>query len=189
MQRTRESVRPRSGHRSWPSPMLHFEGTCAAPVEAVYDVLADLQSHLDWAGERQLQTTRLLSMHAPEGPAKVGTEFFTTGSDGKVARWSDRSVVTEATRPEAFEFVTEGRREGKPGSRPWNITAVNRYELATRDEGSEVTFTQELTRLEGAPWLFTAPGIRRLVRRISSNYMRRGFEGLLALAEERSGLR
>jgi hypothetical protein len=189
MERTRESVNPRSRQRPWPNPMLHFEGTCRAPIGAVYDVLADLQSHLDWASERQLETTRLLSMRAPEGPATVGTEFLTTGSDGKVARWSDRSVVTEATRPEVFEFVTEGRRQGKPGSRPWNITAVNRYELAASGDGSEVTFTQVLTRLEGAPWLFTAPGIRRLVRRVSSRYMRRGFEGLLALAEERSGLR
>lgn len=189
MGRTRESVTTRDRQGRWPNPMLHFESTCAAPVEAVYDVLADLQSHLDWAGERQLETTRLLSMQAQEGPATVGIEFLTTGSDGKAARWSDRSVVTEATRPEIFEFVTEGRRDGKPGSTPWHITAINRYELAEKGEVSVVTFTQELTRLEGAPWPFTAPGIKRLVRRVSSKYMRRGFDGLLALAEERSGLR
>lgn len=189
MERIEERVRPRARQRSMPSPMLRFEGITTAPAEAVYDVLADLRSHLDWAGERQGETTRLLSMRAPEGPATVGTEFLTTGSDGKVARWSDRSVVTEATRPEVFEFVTEGRREGKPSSRPWDITAINRYEIAPRDEGCAVKFTQELTRFEGAPRLFTAPGVRRLVQRMSSKYMRRGFDGLLALAEERSGRR
>ncbi|MGH2712054.1 MAG: SRPBCC family protein [Actinomycetota bacterium] len=189
MERTQEQVRPRGRGRSMPSSMLRFEGATKAPAEAVYDVLADLQSHLDWAGDRQGETTRLLTMRAPEGPATVGTEFLTTGSDGKVARWSDRSVVTEATRPEVFEFVTEGVREAKPGSRPWHITAVNRYEIATRGEGCTVTFTQELTRFEGAPWLMSAPGVRQLVKRLSSKYMRRGFDGLLALAEERSGLR
>lgn len=90
----------RDGRRTaWRNPVLRFEGSCRAPAELVYDLLADLQSHLEWAGQRQLETTRLLTLAAPPGPAGVGVEFLTTGSDGKVARWSDRSVVTEATRP------------------------------------------------------------------------------------------
>lgn len=114
-------------------------------------------------------------------------EFSTTGSDGKVARWSDRSVVTEATRPEVFEFVTEGRRQGKPGSRQWLATAVHRYVIAPEEGGSDVTYTEDLTRLDGAPWIMRAPGLSRLVFRVSAKYMRRGFDGLLALAEERAG--
>jgi hypothetical protein len=152
----------------------------------VYDLLADLSSHLEWAGRRQLETTRLLTLEAPPGPASVGTEFFTTGSDGKVARWSDRSVVTEATRPRLFEFVTEGRRQGKPGSRPWLCTAVHRYEVAGEPDGCRVTYTEDLTRLDGAPGILAVPGVSRLLFRVSARYMRRGFDGLLALAEERS---
>jgi len=171
----------------WRNPVLRFEDSCRAPSEAVYDLLADLQSHLEWAGRRQLETTRLLTLEGPPGLANVGTEFFTTGSDGKVARWSDRSVVTEATRPAVFEFVTEGRREGKPGSRPWLSTAVHRYEIASEFDGCRVTYTQELTRLVGAPSIMLVPGISRIVFRISAKYMRRGFEGLVALAEEQSG--
>lgn len=174
---------------SWRNPVLRFEASCRAPAESVYDLLADLQSHLEWAGRRQLETTRLLTLEAPPGPAGVGTEFSSTGSDGKVARWADRSVVTEATRPEVFEFVTEGRRKGKPGSRPWLSTAVHRYELAPEPIGCRVTYTEDLTRLVGAPRILFAPGISRIVFRISAKYMRRGFEALLALAEERSGLR
>lgn len=173
----------------WPDPALRFEGTTRAPAEAVYGLLADLQSHLDWAGARQLETTRLLTLEAPAGSAGVGTEFFTTGSDGKVARWSDRSVVTEATRPEVFEFVTEGRRQGKPGTEPWRFTAVNRYEIAPDAAGgSRVTFTQQVTRWDGAPKVLVIPGLMRLLFRYSSKYMRRGFDGLLAMAEERSAM-
>lgn len=174
---------------TWPNPALRFEGTSRASAEAVYDLLADLQSHLDWAGRRQLETTRLLTLEAPPGPAGAGTEFFTTGSDGKVARWTDRSVVTEATRPEVFEFVTDGRRDGKPGSRPWLSTAVHRYQIASDSGGCRVSYTEELTRLAGAPRILLAPGISRILLRISAKYMRRGFDGLLALAEERSGIR
>jgi polyketide cyclase/dehydrase/lipid transport protein len=175
----------RAGRTTWRNPVLRFEGSCRAPAEAVYELLANLESHLEWAGRRQSETTRLLTLDAPAGPAVVGTEFSTTGSDGKVARWSDRSVVTEATGPEVFEFVTEGRREGKPGSRPWLATAVHRYEIAPEPGGCRVTYTEELSRLAGAPRILFAPGISRIVFRISAKYMRRGFESLLALAEER----
>jgi hypothetical protein len=40
---------------------------------------------------------------------------------------------------------------------------------------------------EGAPWIMRTPGISRIVFRVSARYMRRGFDGLLALAEERAG--
>ena len=173
---------------SWRNPVLRFEASCQAPAESVYDLLADLRSHLEWAGRRQRETTRLLTLEAPPGPAGVGTEFMSTGSDGKIARWYDRSVVTEATRPEIFEFVTEGRREGKPGSRPWLSTAVHRYVIAPEAGGCRVTYTEDLTRLEGAPWILRAPGLSRIVFLISAKYMRRGFDALLAQAEERSGL-
>ncbi len=177
----------RDGPRTaWRNPVLRFEGSCRASAEVVYDLLADLQSHLDWAGQRQLETTRLLTLTAPPGPAGVGVEFLTTGSDGKVARWSDRSVVTEATRPEVFEFVTDGRRQGKPGRQPWLATAVHRYAIAPQAGGCHVTYTEDLTRLEGAPWILRTPGVSRIVFRVSAKYMRRGFDGLLALAEERA---
>lgn len=172
---------------AWRNPVLRFEGTSRAPAEVVYDLLADLQSHLEWAGQRQLQTTRLLTLAAPPGPAGVGVEFLSTGSDGKVARWSDRSVVTEATRPEVFEFVTDGRRQGKPGRRPWQCTAVHRYVIAPDAGGCKVTYTEDLTRLDGAPWMLRTPGLSRIVFRVSAKYMRRGFDGLLTLAEERTG--
>ncbi|HKQ02003.1 MAG TPA: hypothetical protein VJ735_16895 [Actinomycetes bacterium] len=176
----------RDGRRTaWRNPVLRFEGSCRAPAEVVYDLLADLPSHLDWAGRRQRETTRLLTLTAPPAPAGVGAEFLSTGSDGKVARWSDRSVVTEATRPAVFEFVTDGRRQGKPGRRPWLATAVHRYVIEPEAGGCRVTYTEDLTRLDGAPWIMRAPGLSRIVFRVSAKYMRRGFDGLLALAEER----
>jgi hypothetical protein len=50
-----------------------------------------------------------------------------------------------------------------------------------------VTYTEDLTRLVGAPWILRTPGVSRMVIRVSAKYMRRGFDGLLALAEERAG--
>lgn len=172
-----------------PFQALRFEGTSKAPAEAVYDLLADLPSHLEWAGAKQLETTRLLTMDAPAAPATVGTEFVTTGSDGKVARFADRSVVTEAIRPSVFEFVTDSHREGKPGSRPWHVTLVHRYQIDPEPAGCRVTYAEEITRMSGAPRAFALPGIRRLIYRISARYMRRGFDALIAMAEEQTTVR
>jgi len=178
----------RSGRRTpWRNPVLRFQGTCQAPAEVVYDLLADLDSHLDWAGQRQRESTRLLTVDAPAGPAGVGVEFRTTGSDGKAATWSDRSVITEATRPLVFEFVTEGRRRGKRG-RPWLLTATHRYVIVAEAGWCHVTYTEDLTRLDGAPAIMRAPALNRLVFWISAKFMRRGFDGLIALAEQRSGI-
>jgi hypothetical protein len=180
-----KNQRIRGGRRGW--PVIRFQQASKAPAETVYELLADLPSHLEWAGRRQSETFRPLSMEAPPGPATVGTEFRTTGADGKRATWTDRSVVTEAIPGAVFEFVTEGRREGKPGSQPIESTTVHGYQIAPRSEGCEVTYTAELTRFAGPKSvirLARAPLIGRPLWRMAGKYMRRGLENLLAMAEE-----
>jgi hypothetical protein len=60
----------------------HAEEASEATAEAVYDLLADIRSHLEWAGTRQpKEHFRHLTIEAPEGPASVGTEFSSTGAD------------------------------------------------------------------------------------------------------------
>src|SRR4029450_4678723 len=169
----RQTATPEAVERSVIKPFraYRFKGISKAPAEAVYDLLADLPSHMEGAGAKQSETTRLLTMEAPAGRATVGTEFVTTGSDGKVARFTDRSVVTEAIRPAVFEFVTESRREGKPGSRAWLLTIVHRYEIDSVPTGCNVIYTEEIVRISGAPRPFTAPGLRKRVLLIAARYM------------------
>jgi uncharacterized protein YndB with AHSA1/START domain len=172
-----------------PLPPTRFEAPCRAPAETVYDLLADLKRHLEWAGERQGETTRLLTMDCPPGPAVVGTEFRTTGADGKAAVWHDRSVVTEATRPSAFEFVTEGIRHGKPGKASMEATTVHRYEIVGTPDGCRVAYQGQVTRYAGFPAVVRWPVVGSWLLGYAAKYMRKGFDGLIALAEEGSGLR
>src|SRR5262245_6479667 len=72
-----------------------------ASPERVYDVLGDLRTHAIWGGEMQSKKTRIASIDAPAGPATVGTEFSTEGID-MGGPFTDRSVVTQASRPEVF---------------------------------------------------------------------------------------
>ena len=59
--------------------------------------------------------------------------------------------------------------------------------IAPEAGGCKVTYTEDLTRLQGAPRMLRTPGVPRIMFRVSAKYMRRGFDGLLTLAEERAG--
>ena len=166
--------------------VVRIQETSKAPAEVVYDLVADLRSHLEWAGERQPKGSfRLLEMDAPEGPATIGTEFRTKGAD-PAGRFTDSSVVTEASRAAAFEFVTEAHLERKKG-RPVDWTNVHRYEIEAEGTGCRIAYTVRIVRLSelsGSMAAFKIPGLRALALKVSSSYARRGLRNLARLAEE-----
>ena len=171
--------------------VIRLEEACGAPAEAVYDLLADVRAHLEWGGRRQTKKSfRLLSIEAPEAPASVGTEFSSTGADA-MGRFADSSVVTAASRPSLFEFVTEARLTTKKGAVvEWTI--VHRYELTPKGEGCRVSYTERIARvseLPGSLALFKVPGLRSIGLKISGSYVRKGLRNLTRLAEERAGAR
>ena len=163
---------------------VRLDGTCAAPAEAVYGLLADLEQHLEWGGRsQQKKKFRLSSMEAPPGPASVGTEFRTTGIDPG-GSFTDTSVVTEAIRPEVFEFVTEARLQPKRGEiLEW--TNVHRYEIRRDGQRCEVQYTLRVMRLSRRPW-WTKGWARGVAHKVSSSYARGGLANLLRLAEARA---
>ena len=168
--------------------VVQVEATSAAAPETVYGLLTDLHSHLVWAGERQAKKTRLLTLDAPAGPAVVGTEWRSTGSD-PMGTFSDRSVVTEATPGKAFEFVTEAHLDTrKGGSSDW--TGIERYEIEPVSGGSRIVSTSRITRMRALPGmvaLFNAPLLRELGLRVSARVSRRTARNLARVAEEREG--
>ena len=159
----------------------------AAPAEAVYDLLADPASHLIWAGERQGSSSRLLTIDAPPAPIGVGDEFSTTGAD-PMGGFADRSVVTEATRPSAFEFVTEATLTTKKGaSSVW--TNVHRYELGRTAHGCHIAYTLRVTRISDLPGLlrvFNWPVLSSIGGHAAAGLAKKGAVNLAGLAEERA---
>jgi hypothetical protein len=163
---------------STPQSGVRFTGDSAAAPQAVYDLLADLRSHLEWAGEMQSADFRLISLDAPAGAATKGTRFESTGSiPMSGSRWRDQSVVTEATRASTFEFVTEARA----GS-----TAAcyrHRYEIAASGSGSRVTYTMTQESIERPMWRLGLPVVRAMSWRFAiPMFAGRGFRNLLAAA-------
>ena len=168
--------------------VVRVEEAVAAPSGVVFDLLADIGSHLEWGGRMQKKKSfRLLSIRAPEGPASVGTEFSSSGADA-MGTFNDTSVVTEATRSSLFEFVTEARLSTRKGGVvEW--TLVHRYEIGPKDEGCSVSYTIRTVRiseLPGALRLFNAPGLRALLTGVARSNVRRGFHNLAIMAEQRA---
>ena len=161
---------------------------CRAPAEAVYDVLADLRTHMDWGGSwHPSKAQRLQSMDAPEGPATVGVEFWSIGTTS-AGSWHDRSRVSEASRPSLFEFVTNGVLRDGQGRDLMSLHATHRYELQT-NETTAVTYA-----LTARMTLRTPPGDQHprlpavIFNLVVPSVIERGTRNLMTMAEERMGL-
>lgn len=162
---------------------VRFSRECKAPAENVYDVLADLRTHLEWGGRDQTRVFRLLSLDAPETRAIAGTVFTTTGSiPGSVRRWLDRSVVTRAVPPSLFEFTTEAT--ARRDSSAMIATYHHRYELQGTDGGCRVTYTMVQAQIANPILRLRLPVMRTLAWRVGIPLMTmRGFRNLLRAAE------
>jgi hypothetical protein len=171
--------------------VVAVEKRCSAPAEVVYDLLADISSHLIWGGERQKEgKPRLTAIDAPESPATVGTEFSSVGSD-VMGEFEDRSVVTEASRPGLFEFVTEATLTTKKGREP-HWTNVHRYEVTPEGNGCRIAYTVRVVRisdLAGPLKAFNVPGLSAIAVKAAAAGERRGLRNLARLAEERAPAR
>jgi hypothetical protein len=157
----------------------------AAAPEVVYETISDLRNHLDWSGERaSSQTFKLLSIQAPDGPAAVGTAFSSSGAADN-GTFHDRSEVTVATAPITFVIETDAHLDRKRG-KPWDAHFIHRYDVAAEGEGSRITYTETIERVNYVPyWL--QPGVRSIFKVYVDRADRKQLENLARLAEERAG--
>jgi hypothetical protein len=160
--------------------------TSKAPPQSVYDVVADLPSHLEWSGERaSSESFKLLTLDAPAGRASVGTTFSSTGTSGKDT-FHDRSTVVEASPPSRFTIETQARLERRHGRR-WEVRFVHRYNIEPSGTGSRIVYTDTASDMNYKPyWL--QPGIRTITRVLVGREDTKQLENLARLAEERAGI-
>jgi hypothetical protein len=158
--------------------------TSAAPPDVVFETVADLRNHLDWSGERaSSETFKLLSIEAPDGPATVGTAFTSSGAADN-GTFHDSSIVTEATRPHTFVIETDAHLDRKRG-KPWDSHFIHRYDVAPEGEGSRITYTETVERVNYVPyWLH--PLARPIFKVYVNRADRKQLANLARLAEERA---
>jgi hypothetical protein len=158
--------------------------TDVAPAR-IYGVLADLQTHTTWAGSMHgKKNFGLRSLDAPAGLTRVGTEFSSTGID-PMGSFSDRSVVTEATSPSLFEFVTEGHLDPKRSSKPACDTRITyRFEIGQRGTGSTITYRLHLSRWTNAPAMVRVRALQPITRAVMKGYAKKMLRNLTTYAAE-----
>lgn len=162
---------------------VRFSEVCRAPAEVVYDLLADLTTHLDWGGSRQAWYFRLLSMDGPREPMQVGAQFSSSGAiPGTRRRFADRSQITLAQRPVAVEFVTQSSVHGR---RTMEATYRHRYDLDPVPGGCRVTYAFRQERLVNPLLRMALPVVRDVVWKVGiPMMMKRGYRNLLRAAEQ-----
>ena len=165
-----------------------LDASCHASPAAVYDVLANLSTHLDWAGKRQHRGFRLLSLQG-SGPLEVGTEFTSVGSIPMAwTRWENHNEVVEARRPEVLEFHTEAVAVWRSGERT-EAVYEHRYEIVPDGTGSRVVYRLRQTAIENPPRRMRLPMMRTMTHRVMIPWFcRRGFTNLLRSAEHRGSM-
>lgn len=162
---------------------LVFEGSCEAPPEVVYAVLADLSTHLEWAGRRQYPGFRLASLEG-SGPIQVGTEFDSVGQiPMATSRFRNRNTVVEARPAQVLAFYTESTIDWRSGRRS-EASYEHRYGIEPAGTGSRVVYRLHQTRFRNPPLRARVPLMRTVTHRVMIPFLcGRGFRNLLRLAE------
>jgi hypothetical protein len=170
-------------------PIVTFRASIPvnATPEAVYDVLADVSTHLVWEGrDAREKVFRLLSLEAPSGRATVGTRFSSTGANILRSTFHDQSEVVEAVPGKVFAFETEStlrRRHAKPVL----AHASHRYAIDPGPRGSTIAYTCNF-RLENYVPFWFRPAMVPMTKRMVERWTRKHMANLARMAE-RSGER
>jgi hypothetical protein len=122
-------------------------------------------------------------MEAPAGPATVGTEFHSTGAD-PLGSFTDRSVVTEATNPSAFEFVTEGHLVRGKDRLSCDTRITSRFEIDPNGSGSTITYRAHVTKWTNPPGPLRSRALRPVLRIAMKRDARRMLRNLATYAAE-----
>ena len=152
-------------------PDLVVSQSASVPPARIYSTLADLSTHTTWAGSMHgKKNFGLRTLEASVSPAVVGTEFRSTGDD-PMGSFTDRSVVTEASDPSVFEFVTEGHLEPKKPGKPACDTRITyRFEVDPSGAGSTVTYRVHISKWTNAPVVLRSAALRPIARMVTKSY-------------------
>ena len=166
-------------------PDLVVSRSASVPPARIYSTLADLSTHTTWAGSMHgKKNFGLRTLEASADPAVVGTEFHSTGDD-PMGSFTDRSVVTEATSPSVFEFVTEGHLEPKKPGKPACDTRITyRFEIGSKGTGITVTYRLHISKWTNAPAVLRSAALRPIARMVTKIYAKKMLRNLTTYTAE-----
>jgi len=166
-------------------PDLVVSASASVPPERIYATLADLSTHTTWAGTmHNKKNFGLRALEAAGGLAVVGTEFRSRGDD-PMGTFTDRSVVTEATNPSVFEFVTEGHLEPKKqGKAACDTRITYRFDIASVGAGSTVAYRVHISKWTDPPAMLRSALLRPIARMVTKSYSKKMLRNLTTYATQ-----
>ena len=152
-----------------------------ATADAVYSTLADLSTHLDWAGKGTGDPKfRLLTMDHADGDAVIGTRFSSTGVV-QMGTFHDGTVVTDAERGRRFAFITESVLERKR-AQAWRGWFEHAYTLAGEGDETVISYECHIHFGNYVPYWWRLP-MRPMTRFMVGRRTTASLQSLGALAE------
>ena len=123
---------------------------------AVYDTLADLSTHMVWAGDETGNAKfRLLTMQQPGGVAVAGTRFSSTGIV-QMGTFHDETTVTESAPGARFWFRTDSVLERKRAA-SWTGSFEHRYTLDGNGDDTLIRYTCAIFTRSYVPYWWKLP--------------------------------
>ena len=148
-----------------------------APVERVFEYLADVERHVDWSGTLSFGLERLTKL--TEGPLAVGSRFRSVGKLSHRAGVEDTSTVTELEPNERLAWETVSDGAGQQNTFRWA------YTMRPRGEATTLTYTLLERRFDPKPpQMWFPPTLWLIDRKVFGREMESGLSRIREALEK-----
>ena len=148
-----------------------------APVERVFEYLADVERHVDWSGTLSFGLERLTKL--TDGPLAVGSRFRSVGKLSHRAGVEDSSTVIELEPNERLAWETVSDGAGQQNTFRWA------YTLRPRGDATTLTYTLLERRFDPKPpQMWFPPTLWLIDRKVFGREMESGLSRIREALEK-----
>ena len=148
-----------------------------APVERVFEYLADVEKHVEWSGTLSFGLERITKV--TEGPLEVGSKFRSVGKLSHRAGVEDSSTVTELEPNQRLAWETVSDGAGQQNTFRWA------YTLQPRGDATTLTYTLLERRFDPKPpQMWFPPTLWLIDRKVFGREMESGLSRIREALEK-----
>ena len=148
-----------------------------APVERVFEYLADVERHVDWSGTLSFGLEQLTKL--TEGPLAVGSRFRSVGKLSHRAGVEDNSTVTELEPNQRLAWETVSDGAGQQNTFRWA------YTMRPRGDATTLTYTLLERRFDPKPpQMWFPPTLWLIDRKVFGREMESGLSRIREALEK-----
>ena len=148
-----------------------------APVERVFEYLADVEKHVEWSGTLSFGLESITKL--TDGPLALGSRFRSVGKLSHRAGVEDNSTVTELEPNERLAWETVSDGAGQQNTFQWA------YMLQPRGDATRLTYTLLERRFDPKPpQMWFPPTLWLIDRKVFGREMESGLSRIREALEK-----